>query len=94
MWQLSVADMWGKFQFGILDGNSISFGDYDGCIEFLHSTNLATVEDIYGKYFIISYISGNSSDQSFGFDFSWKELWVIIPKIKTKLEIKKKNLVE
>jgi hypothetical protein len=69
--EISVVDMWGKFQHGILDGNVQSFGDFGRCKEFSHLTN---VERIDGRYCTVNYKSNDTSNQVFDFNFGWKEM--------------------
>jgi hypothetical protein len=66
-----VVDLWGKFQHGILDGNLQSFGDFDRCEKFSHSTNFGKIN---GKYCIVSYESKDVSDLEFDFDLGWQEM--------------------
>lgn len=57
-------DTWGKFQHGILNGNSFNFGDYDRCVDFTYDIVISNVGRIQGKYFLITLAVNRNRNES------------------------------
>lgn len=66
-------DSWGKFQYGILNGNGFNFGDFDKCVRFMHETTISNIGTIKGKHCMISF-TGTKSDDDLKMVYEMREL--------------------